>query len=194
MGRLQGAEAALEGKTLAAGTLVAALRAARRDLGADAHPLIAQLAEGMLLNLLAPLVPKVGTIVPSCTMLAVYARNEHVAECGGVVPSAGDMFMAVNHSVLQHCAAKERRQVPVCSVAPVGKPVWRVQCCTSICAERVKLLRIPSFSPVLTSTDGGIVHMDSCEIPFSARLRMGHQAFCQADTRAALAILLATSR
>ena len=66
--RLPGAEAALEDKSLSARTLTAALRAARGSMSdADAHPMAAQLAEGMLLSLLAPLVPKAGalSIIPS---------------------------------------------------------------------------------------------------------------------------------
>ena len=40
---------------------MSALRAARSSMSdADAHPVAAQLAEGMLLSLLAPLVPKAG--------------------------------------------------------------------------------------------------------------------------------------
>ena len=63
MSRLQGAEAALEGKSLSARTLASALRAARGSTSdADAHPMAAQLAEGMLLSLLAPLVPKAGAL------------------------------------------------------------------------------------------------------------------------------------
>lgn len=80
MGRLRAAEAALEGRPLAAGSLVAALRAAQKGLAADkAHPLIGQLAEGMLLALLAPLVPKVwGPCVANCQTFAFWVPVRHM--------------------------------------------------------------------------------------------------------------------
>lgn len=62
MSRLPGAETALEGKSLSARSLASALRAARGSMSDnDEHPVAAQLAEGMLLSLLAPLVPKAGS-------------------------------------------------------------------------------------------------------------------------------------
>jgi len=67
VGRLAAAEKALQGRPLTACSLVAALRAARQGFpgacqdfaGGDAHPLMAQLADAILLTSLAPLVEKV---------------------------------------------------------------------------------------------------------------------------------------
>lgn len=92
VGRLRAAEAALDGKPLSAGTLAAALRAARQELSAgDAHLMVLQLAEGMLLNVLAPLVPNVSMRV-TVVFLCIIASE------GGAQAMIATSYMNSAHS------------------------------------------------------------------------------------------------